>query len=118
MTNPYEAILTKLLETEAREWLRRYADKSNEIGRGPARQWWEENLEKMEKIRGKEATLMLRHAMNKEINQVVRAPDVEPRFSQEGATALAVTPKEFAAYVERELKKWAEAVRVSGAKAD
>lgn len=58
------------------------------------------------------------NAMNREINQVVRAPDVEPRFSQEGATALAVTPKEFAAYVERELKKWAEAVRVSGAKAD
>ncbi len=58
------------------------------------------------------------NAMNAEINQVIRAPDVEPRFSQEGAAAMVVTPAEFAAFVARELKKWSEAVRVSGAKAD
>ena len=56
--------------------------------------------------------------MNTAINQVIRSPEVEPRFAQEGATAIAVTPRAFADYVDRELKKWAEAVRVSGAKAE
>jgi len=58
------------------------------------------------------------NAINSDVNQAVRAPEVAPRLSQEGATPLSVTPKQFAAYVDSELKKWAEAVRVSGAKAD
>jgi tripartite-type tricarboxylate transporter receptor subunit TctC len=57
-------------------------------------------------------------ALNADINDVLRSPDIEPRLSQEGATALVVTPRQFSTYVDSELKKWAEAVRVSGAKAD
>jgi len=66
-TNPYEGILHQLLETEAREWLRRYADKSREIGSGAARTWWEDTIADIEKKRGKPATDMLRVAMNKEV---------------------------------------------------
>ncbi len=65
---------------------------------------------------GTPATIV--NAMNGHINQVIRAPEVESRFSQDGAMAITMTPKEFAAYVESELKKWAEAVRASGAKAN
>jgi tripartite-type tricarboxylate transporter receptor subunit TctC len=57
-------------------------------------------------------------AMNSDINQVIRSPDVAPRLSQEGATAQTVTPEQFAAYVQSELKKWNEAVRISGARVD
>lgn len=57
-------------------------------------------------------------AMNRDITQALRSPDVEQRLSREGATPNANTPAEFGAYIERELKKWAQAVRESGAKAD
>lgn len=65
--NPYDGILHQLLETEAREWLRRYSDKTKEIGFGAARTWWEDTIIDIEKKRGKSATDMLRAAMNKEV---------------------------------------------------
>ncbi len=65
--NPYEGILEQLLRTEAREWLRRYADKTKEIGAPLARVWWEDTIAYIEKKRGKPATDMLRAAMNKEV---------------------------------------------------
>ena len=56
--------------------------------------------------------------MSRDINHVLRLPDVAERLSREGATPMGGTPAEFGALIERELKKWAQAVRVSGAKAD
>ena len=56
--------------------------------------------------------------LNRDLDQVMNQPDMQPRLSQEGATPLHATPQQFAAYVHGELAKWAEVVRISGAKAD
>ena len=56
--------------------------------------------------------------MSRDINHVLRLPEVAERLSREGATPMGGTPAEFGALIDRELRKWAQAVRVSGAKAD
>lgn len=56
------------------------------------------------------------------LNTVMRAAiqerAVKSRLAQVGVTVLTDTPAEFAAYIAAETQKWAEVVRVSGAKAD
>ncbi len=53
-----------MLRCEAREWLARYQKKSLELGNREARQWWEDTIAKIEKIRGKSSADQLRKAMN------------------------------------------------------
>jgi hypothetical protein len=40
------------------------------------------------------------------------------RIAQTGAAPIVVTPPEFEAYIAAETKKWAAAVKASGAKAE
>ena len=50
--------------------------------------------------------------------EAMRMPDVVKRMADLGTPLVASRPDEFRAYVANEIEKWAEAVRVSGARAD
>ena len=59
------------------------------------------------------------------INQVygeavksLQHPDVKNFMSREGAEPLGNTPAEFAAYINREIEKYARIIKLSGAKVD
>lgn len=49
---------------------------------------------------------------------VMKLPEVRERMASLGATVVASEPEEFRKFVEAEIRQWAEAVRISGAKAD
>jgi tripartite-type tricarboxylate transporter receptor subunit TctC len=55
--------------------------------------------------------------LNAEINKVITRPDVKAAWDKQGAVALVMTPAEFDAYLRKDIEKWAEVVKVSGAKA-
>ena len=56
--------------------------------------------------------------LHAEIALAPRSPDIGARLAAEGAEPGGTTPDEFAAYIRREIVKWAKVVRESGAKAD
>ena len=56
--------------------------------------------------------------LNREINRALRSPEVDVRLEREGASLMGGSAVEFGSFIRRELKKWAQAVRDSGAKAD
>ena len=56
--------------------------------------------------------------LNKEINRALQRSDIGARFAAEGSAPGATTPDEFAAYIRREIVKWAKVVRESGVKID
>ncbi len=56
--------------------------------------------------------------LNAEVRRIMQLPDVRERALASGAEPAADTPEEFAAYIRTEIPKWAEVVKVSGAKAN
>jgi len=54
--------------------------------------------------------------LNTSINNVINLPAVKAAWLKQGAIPLAKTPEEFDAYLRKDIEKWAEVVRVSGAK--
>ena len=52
------------------------------------------------------------------IKAIAAEPAMQQRFLDTGARAVATTPKETAAFAERERVKWKEVVQISGAKMD
>jgi tripartite-type tricarboxylate transporter receptor subunit TctC len=56
--------------------------------------------------------------LNAEIRKVVTRPDVKAQWADQGAEPMTMTPEEFDAYLRKDIQKWAEVVRVSGAKVD
>ena len=50
--------------------------------------------------------------------EVMKQPDVVKRMADLGTPLVASRPDEFRKYVENEIAKWAEAVRISGASVD
>lgn len=52
------------------------------------------------------------------IIKATRAPDIKQRLLDQGAEPLGNTPEEFAKLLREEVEKWAEVVKVSGAKVD
>ena len=54
-----------LRNSEAREWLRRYKKKVNDLGAYDARQWWQKTITEIAKIRGQEAADDLKARMNR-----------------------------------------------------
>ncbi len=56
--------------------------------------------------------------ISREIDQVLRLDDVKEQFENDGAEITYRGPEMFATYIRSEMKKWGDAVRVSGAKAD
>jgi tripartite-type tricarboxylate transporter receptor subunit TctC len=54
--------------------------------------------------------------LNKLINKVIELPAVKGVWAKQGAVPLVKTPAEFDAYLKKDIEKWAEVVKVSGAK--
>jgi tripartite-type tricarboxylate transporter receptor subunit TctC len=49
---------------------------------------------------------------------VMRLPEVRDRMAAMGSTIVASRPEEFRAFLEKEIRQWAEAVKISGARVD
>jgi tripartite-type tricarboxylate transporter receptor subunit TctC len=56
--------------------------------------------------------------VNVALVKVVRSPGIQSQFAALGAEAVGNSPEEFAAFVRRDLEKYAKVVRISGAKLD
>ena len=54
--------------------------------------------------------------LNGSINKVINLPAVKEAWLKQGAIPLVKSPAEFDAYLRKDIEKWAEAVKVSGAK--
>ena len=56
--------------------------------------------------------------LNEALVKVVRSPEVQSQFAALGAEAVGNSPDEFAAFVRRDVEKYAKVVKLSGAKLD
>jgi tripartite-type tricarboxylate transporter receptor subunit TctC len=56
--------------------------------------------------------------LNRELANIVRAPDVRDRLAAQGFDALSSTPAEFAAYLRSEIAKWGKVVKATGVRVD
>ena len=54
--------------------------------------------------------------LNATINKVIELPAVKETWLKQGAIPLVKTPAEFDAYLRKDIEKWAQVVKVSGAK--
>jgi len=54
--------------------------------------------------------------LNTAINKVINLPEVKAAWLQQGAIPLVKTPQEFEAFLRKDIEKWANVVKVSGAK--
>ena len=54
--------------------------------------------------------------LNAEIGKVLQRPDVKETWAKQGAEPMLMKPAEFKTYLEKDIEKWAEVVKVSGAK--
>ena len=57
-------------------------------------------------------------ALNGELRNVLRSPEMAERFSREGADVVAGTPDEYAKFLRAELAKWAKVVKEAGLKSE
>ncbi len=53
--------------------------------------------------------------LNSEINKVINRADVREAWAKQGAVPMAMTPTEFDAYLRKDIEKWAQVVKISGA---
>ena len=56
--------------------------------------------------------------LNTELTRILQLPDVKGRFQDEGGEVTPTPPEQFAAFIARELPKWAKIVKASGARVD
>jgi len=56
--------------------------------------------------------------LNAEIVKVVNRPDVKEAWAKQGAVPMVMSPKEFDAYLHKDVDKWADVVKKTGAKAN
>ena len=56
--------------------------------------------------------------LNEALVKVVRSPEIQKQFAALGADPVGNSPEEFAAFVRRDMEKYAKVVRISGAKLD
>ncbi|HEV7489236.1 MAG TPA: tripartite tricarboxylate transporter substrate-binding protein, partial [Rhodanobacteraceae bacterium] len=56
--------------------------------------------------------------LNAEIGKIVARPDVKKAWNEQGAEPMAMTPAEFEKYLNADIAKWANVVKVAGVKAD
>lgn len=56
--------------------------------------------------------------LSKTVAGLVRRPDINEKLLSLGATPVGNTPAEFAAHIDREMKKWAPVIKASGAQVD
>jgi tripartite-type tricarboxylate transporter receptor subunit TctC len=53
--------------------------------------------------------------LNKEVNKVIELPAVKEAWAKQGAVPMHMSVKEFDTYLHKDIAKWAEVVKVSGA---
>jgi tripartite-type tricarboxylate transporter receptor subunit TctC len=56
--------------------------------------------------------------LNKEINTILALPDVKARFATIGMEPVGGSPAQFAQFIQDDLSKWSELVKVRNIKAD
>jgi tripartite-type tricarboxylate transporter receptor subunit TctC len=56
--------------------------------------------------------------LNSEISKIVNRPDVREAWAKQGAVPMVMSPKEFDAYLRKDIDKWADVVQKTGAKAN
>ncbi|MGH7187149.1 MAG: Bug family tripartite tricarboxylate transporter substrate binding protein [Pseudomonadota bacterium] len=56
--------------------------------------------------------------LNEALIKVVRSPEIQAQFTALGADAVGNSSEEFAAFVRRDMERYAKVVRISGAKVD
>jgi tripartite-type tricarboxylate transporter receptor subunit TctC len=56
--------------------------------------------------------------LNEAVVKVVRSPEVQSQFTALGADAVGSSPDEFAAFMRRDMEKYAKIVKISGARLD
>jgi tripartite-type tricarboxylate transporter receptor subunit TctC len=54
--------------------------------------------------------------LNAEVNKVIARPDVKEAWAKQGAVPMPMTPAEFDKYLRADIEKWANVVKISGAK--
>jgi tripartite-type tricarboxylate transporter receptor subunit TctC len=54
--------------------------------------------------------------LNAEIGKVVSRPDVKQAWAKQGAVPMLMSPSEFDRYLRADIEKWAEVVKVAGAR--
>jgi tripartite-type tricarboxylate transporter receptor subunit TctC len=54
--------------------------------------------------------------LNAEINKVIARPDVKDAWSKQGAVPMVMSPADFDKFLRADIEKWANVVKVSGAK--
>ena len=56
--------------------------------------------------------------LNAEITKITAAPEMRAAWARQGATAMSMSPDEFARYMREDIDKWARIVKASGARPD
>ncbi len=56
--------------------------------------------------------------LNAEVAKIVARPDVKKAWNEQGAEPMAMTPAEFEKYLNADIAKWANVVKVAGVKAE
>jgi tripartite-type tricarboxylate transporter receptor subunit TctC len=56
--------------------------------------------------------------LNAEIGKVASRPEVVQPWAAQGAQPMVMTPREFDSYLRKDIDKWAEVVKISGAKVE
>jgi len=56
--------------------------------------------------------------LNSELTRILRMPDVQARFREEGGEIAPGTPEELSAFISREIQRWGKVVRDAGVKVD
>ena len=54
--------------------------------------------------------------LNAEIGKIVNRPDVKEAWAKQGAVPMVMSPKEFDVYLRKDVDKWADVVKKTGAK--
>ena len=55
--------------------------------------------------------------LNAEINKAMDRPEMRTAWDRQGATPMKMSPAEFDAYLHKDIAKWAEVAKISGATA-
>jgi tripartite-type tricarboxylate transporter receptor subunit TctC len=56
--------------------------------------------------------------LNGEITRIVQSPAIKAEWAKQGAVGMAMSPAQFTRYLDDDIVKWAQVVKVSGARAD
>jgi tripartite-type tricarboxylate transporter receptor subunit TctC len=56
--------------------------------------------------------------LNAEITRIAGKPEIRAAWAKDGALPLSMDPEQFRQFLNDDIKKWAEVVRISGAKVD